>query len=129
MTKRFQDIAPSGSNVKQERAWVDFVLLPAVTMSVGWGLRGFIGGGSLGAMIPGALVALVLCRGLGLPDAICGRMSQKHTFKVAEQTTCTASLLVVRSQSRLAGASLCIDEMSGLVVHHRGSCSYGVWTA
>lgn len=44
-------------------------------MSVGWGLRGFIGGGSLGAMIPGALVALVLCRGLGLPDAICGRIA------------------------------------------------------
>lgn len=54
---------------------MDFVLLPAVTMSVGWGLRGFIGGGSLGAMIPGALVALVLCRGLGLPDAICGRIA------------------------------------------------------
>lgn len=30
-------------------------------MSLGWGLRGFIGGGPLGAMIPGALVALGLC--------------------------------------------------------------------
>ncbi|MCB1019424.1 MAG: hypothetical protein KDC27_05825 [Acidobacteria bacterium] len=31
-------------------------------MSLGWGLRGYIGGHSFGAMIPGAMVALVLCR-------------------------------------------------------------------
>jgi hypothetical protein len=30
-------------------------------MSLGWGLRGYIGGGPLGAMIPGAMVALALC--------------------------------------------------------------------
>ena len=30
-------------------------------MSLGWALRGYIGGGPLGAMIPGALVALCLC--------------------------------------------------------------------
>jgi hypothetical protein len=30
-------------------------------MSLGWGLRGFIGGGPLGAMIPGVMVALALC--------------------------------------------------------------------
>lgn len=35
-------------------------------MSLGWGLRGYIGGGPFGAMIPGALVALVLCRLLAL---------------------------------------------------------------
>ncbi|MDX1978776.1 MAG: hypothetical protein SFV51_00805 [Bryobacteraceae bacterium] len=34
-------------------------------MSVAWGFRGFIGGGPLGAMIPGALVALALCMVLG----------------------------------------------------------------
>jgi hypothetical protein len=39
--------------------------LGAVTMSLGWGLRGSIGGGSLGAMIPGAMIALVLCLLLG----------------------------------------------------------------
>lgn len=44
---------------------VNFLLLPAFAMSVGWGLRGFIGGGPLGAMIPGALVALTLCILLG----------------------------------------------------------------
>lgn len=38
-----------------------WLLFPAVTMSLGWGLRGFIGGGEMGAMIPGALVALSLC--------------------------------------------------------------------
>ena len=37
-----------------------FFLFPAVAMSLGWGLRGFIGGGPLGAMIPGAMIGLVL---------------------------------------------------------------------
>lgn len=32
-----------------------------MAMSLGWALRGYIGGGPLGAMIPGALVALYLC--------------------------------------------------------------------
>lgn len=36
-------------------------LLPAVAMMLGWGLRGFIGGGPLGAMIPGAMVMAALC--------------------------------------------------------------------
>jgi hypothetical protein len=40
-------------------------VLGAVTMSLGWGLRGSIGGGSLGAMIPGAMIGLVLCLLLG----------------------------------------------------------------
>jgi hypothetical protein len=38
---------------------------PALTMSLGWGLRGSIGGGPLGAMIPGAMVGLALCLLLG----------------------------------------------------------------
>ncbi|MCS7023384.1 MAG: hypothetical protein NZV14_01175 [Bryobacteraceae bacterium] len=37
------------------------ILLPSVAMMLGWGLRGFIGGGPFGAMIPGAMVALCLC--------------------------------------------------------------------
>ncbi|MBL8216857.1 MAG: hypothetical protein JNK87_39420 [Bryobacterales bacterium] len=37
-----------------------WLVFPAVTMSLGWGLRGYIGGGPLGAMIPGAMVALAL---------------------------------------------------------------------
>jgi hypothetical protein len=40
-------------------------VLGAVTMSLGWGLRGSIGGGSLAAMIPGAMIGLVLCLLLG----------------------------------------------------------------
>jgi hypothetical protein len=36
-------------------------VLGAAAMSLGWGLRGSIGGGSLGAMIPGAMIGLVLC--------------------------------------------------------------------
>lgn len=40
-------------------------LYGAIAMSLGWGLRGSIGGGSLGAMIPGAMIGLVLSRLLG----------------------------------------------------------------
>lgn len=41
-------------------------------MSIAWGFRGFIGGGPLGAMIPGALVALALCLWLRIPASRCG---------------------------------------------------------
>ncbi len=43
-----------------------FLLFPAVTMLLGWGLRGYIGGGPFGAMIPGAFVALSLSMLLNL---------------------------------------------------------------
>ena len=46
-------------NGRQTRPW-EFTVLPGLAMSLGWGLRGQIGN-SPGAMIPGALVALVLC--------------------------------------------------------------------
>lgn len=39
--------------------WV-WLALPALAMSLGWGLRGFIGGGPLGAMIPGAMAGLLI---------------------------------------------------------------------
>ncbi len=42
-----------------------FVLFPAVAMMLGWGLRGYIGGGPFAAMIPGAFVALSLSLLLG----------------------------------------------------------------
>jgi len=45
--------------VREKRRFL--YLLPAVAMMLGWGLRGFIGGGPFGAMIPGAMVALTLC--------------------------------------------------------------------
>lgn len=38
-----------------------FVLFPAIAMLLGWGLRGYIGGGPYGAMIPGCFVALTIC--------------------------------------------------------------------
>lgn len=49
-----------------------YLFFPALTMSLGWGLRGFIGGGPFGAMIPGALVALALCLLLRCEDRNCG---------------------------------------------------------
>lgn len=56
--------ASSGAPL-DHKLWI-FCLGPAVAMLVGWGLRGFIGGGPLGAMIPGAMVALLLCLILGM---------------------------------------------------------------
>ena len=52
-----------------------YYLFPAVSMSLAWGFRGFIGGGPLGAMIPGALVALALCLLLNRHDAACGMVA------------------------------------------------------
>lgn len=45
---------------------VSFILSSAVLMCLGWGLRGYIGGGPMGAMIPGAFIALWLCILLGI---------------------------------------------------------------
>jgi hypothetical protein len=45
-----------------------FIIFPAVTMLLGWGLRGHIGGGPFGAMIPGAMVALSISMLLRLPS-------------------------------------------------------------
>jgi hypothetical protein len=42
-----------------------FIIFPALAMMLGWGLRGHIGGGPFGAMIPGAMLALsmgLLCK-------------------------------------------------------------------
>lgn len=41
-------------------AWL-WLAFPAMAMSLGWALRGYIGGGPLGAMIPGTMVGLALC--------------------------------------------------------------------
>jgi hypothetical protein len=49
--------------------WI-FVIFPAITMLLGWGLRGYIGGGPFGAMIPGAMVALSISMLLELPVAV-----------------------------------------------------------
>lgn len=42
-----------------------FLLLPGAAMLLGWGLRGYIGGGPYGAMIPGCFVAACLSLMLG----------------------------------------------------------------
>ncbi len=52
-----------------------FLVFPAAVMSLGWAFRGFIGGGPLGAMIPGALVALALLWLLGRRDAGTGMVA------------------------------------------------------
>lgn len=42
-----------------------FVSFPAIAMLLGWGLRGYIGGGPYGALIPGTFVTLAICLLLG----------------------------------------------------------------
>lgn len=37
-----------------------YILFPGIAMLLGWGLRGYIGGGPFGAMIPGAMVAFAI---------------------------------------------------------------------
>lgn len=44
-----------------------YIFFPALAMMLGWGLRGHIGGGPYGAMIPGAMVALCISLLLELP--------------------------------------------------------------
>lgn len=51
---------------QQKSKWM-FILFPALAMMLGWGLRGYIGGGPYGAMIPGAMVALSIGMLLELP--------------------------------------------------------------
>lgn len=52
------------TNDKTPSCWL-WLAFPCVAMSLGWALRGYIGGGPLGAMIPGAMVGLALCLLLG----------------------------------------------------------------
>jgi len=56
----------------KEHSMVFFILFPAIAMLLGWGLRGFIGGGPYGAMIPGALVSVIICMLLDVPARYAG---------------------------------------------------------
>lgn len=54
-------------NMDKKQARLAYILFPGVTMLLGWGLRGYIGGGPFGAMIPGAMLGIAVCLLLGLP--------------------------------------------------------------
>jgi uncharacterized membrane protein YqjE len=69
--------SPAGSMLSATRSaaadrdsLIVFLWLPAVAMSLGWGLRGTIGGGFWGAMIPGTIVTLCLCHLLGWKSSL-----------------------------------------------------------
>lgn len=62
---------------------VTFILIPALATSVAWGLRGTIGGGPFGAMIPGVIVALTLCAALGIPPGLVGRIAALGAVGIA----------------------------------------------
>jgi hypothetical protein len=67
--KGLQDlnISYQKASTKKKHSLLFFILFPAITMLLGWGLRGFIGGGTYGAMIPGAMVMMVICMLLDIP--------------------------------------------------------------
>lgn len=51
----------------KKQAKLAYILFPGITMLLGWGLRGYIGGGPFGAMIPGAMIGVAVCLLLSLP--------------------------------------------------------------
>lgn len=55
---------------KKEYSKSMYIFFPALAMMLGWGLRGHIGGGPFGAMIPGAMVALSISLLLELPVTV-----------------------------------------------------------
>ncbi len=59
-----RELSPTDGDSRRDSRTL-FLLLPAVAMSLGWGLRGTIGGGQIGALIPGAIVMFCLARLLG----------------------------------------------------------------
>ncbi len=73
----------SNINVHTVRSTATWLWLPAIVMSLGWGLRGYIGGGPFGAMIPGGLVALILCQLLGTSLATAAVVVAFGTFGIA----------------------------------------------
>ncbi len=52
------------TDTEKQSIWF-YALFPAIAMLLGWGLRGYIGGGPFGAMIPGCFVTLTICLLLG----------------------------------------------------------------
>ncbi|MFO1006059.1 MAG: hypothetical protein U0929_08875 [Planctomycetaceae bacterium] len=56
---------PQSVPVARQHSPLMFILFPAIAMLLGWGLRGYIGGGPYGALIPGTFVTLAICLLLG----------------------------------------------------------------
>lgn len=57
--KKTSEITSSSTQSLAPTLTLSHYLLATVAMSLGWGLRGTIGGGEVGAMIPGAMLGLV----------------------------------------------------------------------
>ena len=87
------------TNKNEDAIW--FVLLPALAMWLGWGVRGLFGHAN-GAMLPGALVALAISfllkgKRFSLPLAI-AMAAVGFGFGAEETTLQTAGLLMGRSR-------------------------------
>ena len=57
----------TNSSSHQNHSLLFYILFPAISMLLGWGLRSFIGGGPYGAMIPGAMIMIAICKLLDIP--------------------------------------------------------------
>lgn len=69
-------------NQSRKSSLLKFILFPALAMMLGWGLRGHIGGGPFGAMIPGAMVTLSMGILLRLPAAYTAVLVVFGTFGI-----------------------------------------------
>ncbi|MGE3317098.1 MAG: hypothetical protein AB7O26_18430 [Planctomycetaceae bacterium] len=56
--------------MQREPGLATYLIFPAIAMSLGWGLRGTIGGGPMGATIPGVMIALAICLLVRRPGGI-----------------------------------------------------------
>ena len=63
----FLKILSGTKTMNKKQTKLAYILFPGITMLLGWGLRGYIGGGPFGAMIPGAMIGIAVCLLLGLP--------------------------------------------------------------
>lgn len=93
-----------GDSASERQEWLWFLLVPAFIMSLGWGLRGYIGGGPLGAMIPGVFVTLALCLKLGRRPATAAVLAAMGSVAISFGGTMTygQTIGLVRSDDTLA---------------------------
>ena len=58
------------TSVRRDPGLPTFLIFCAIAMSLGWGLRGTIGGGPMGATIPGVMITLAICLLVRRPSGV-----------------------------------------------------------
>lgn len=72
---RYYSLTTEAMNQLKPASLIQFIVFPAITMLLGWGLRGHIGGGPFGAMIPGVMIALSIAILLRMPVNMAAMLS------------------------------------------------------